>query len=347
MSVHAYFAERETLLDIFPDWPAEMGVVVLLEDVEGHHVSLFHQEESDRILGRLCRRLHLSPDDLILISPEGVGPEGSGHPRVRIRFSEDREVLDLLRYQKDLPERAHDYRINFEYIRDQGLGTGLDADLNPIPPDGEEPLVFLPIPPSMDMEDKWEAWVDPEEEPPAPEVDPVPSEERFQPFEDEGEDLAAYDVPASPDQVRNYRVMMGEISLQGESLELRLSDRRRKNVEIRAVQPIGFRDDLSDFLLAADVFDAREDGTDVRLRLPGNFFPPDMMRMVGSLPRAVRIGSTPWGIRVRPISGLTGLLLPWVSRPLPVGLGLCFSLALLMLMSGFPYDAASWLGLQE
>jgi hypothetical protein len=335
VSVHAYFAEKETLLDLFQDWPDHMGVVALLEETEGHHISLYHVEETDRVLGRLCRRLALPPEELILVSPEGVGPEAPDHPRVRIRFSEDREVLELIRRQRDLPERARDYRVNFEYVRDQGLGTGLDADLNPITPDGEEPLVFSPIPRPSGPKSAWGRWADTleggdqEEEPGR-----VASEDRFRPADGAGEDLASFDVPVDPDRTRDYRVLAGEIRARGALLELRLRGAGRGREEVRTAPVMGFRDDLSDFLLPSDAFEPGEDGAGVCLELPRDLFPDGMIGQVGALPRHARIALTPWGARVRPDPGPFGLIRPWLTRPVLIGLGLLLLAALLVGLIG-------------
>lgn len=329
MTVHAYFAEKEALLDLFQDWPDHMGLTVLLEEADGHHISLYHEEERERVLVRLCRRLHLPPEDLVLISPEGVGPEAPGHPRVRIRFSEDREVLDLIRRQRDLPERARDYRINFEYVRDQGLGTGLDANLNPITPDGEEPLVFSPIPrpAGRTAERGWRVEADPDE---AGEAPGGQTEPRFSPEQGE-EDLAVYDVPADPERVRGFRVLSGEVRVRGAVIELRLGRGLRRE-EVRPSQVLGFRDDLTDFLLPGDVFD--EATGPVCVELPRASFPPTLPGRGGSAPRHVRIAITPWGVRVRPTPGLTGLIRPWLTGPVLIGLGLSLLAALLTVAAG-------------
>lgn len=301
-----------------------MGLTVLLEETEGHHISLYHEEERDRVLVRLCRRLGLPPEELVLISPDGVGPGAPEHPRVRIRFSEDREVLDLIKRRRDLPERARDYRINFEYVRDQGLGTGLDADLNPITPDGEEPLVFSPIPRPAERasEGGWRAEA-------AREQEQEPGEQavsaRFIP-EAGDEDLAVYDVPADPERVKAYRVLSGEIRLRGAAVELRLS-RGFRLEDVRPSQLLGFRDDLTDFLLPEDVFEGGE--APICVELPRDAFPPVLLGRGGAAPRHARIAITPWGVRVRPTPGLTGLVRPWLTRPVLIGLGLTLLAALL------------------
>lgn len=321
MTVHAYFAEKEALLDLFKDWPDHMGLTVLLEETEGHHISLYHEEERDRVLVRLRHRLGLPPEELVLISPEGVGPEAPEHPRVRIRFSEDREVLDLIRRRRDLPERARDYRINFEYVRDQGLGTGLDADLNPITPDGEEPLVFSPIPKPAERggEGGWRAEAGGDEPEPLREQ---PDGPRFAPEPGE-EDLAVYDLPADPEQVRSYRVLNGSLRRSGAVVQLR-PGRRSGAEERRPSHVLGFRDDLTDFLLPEGVFEGS--GSEICVELPLDAFPPALLGGGGAAPRHARIVITPWGVRVRPTPGPIGLIRPWLTRPVLIGAALLAAL---------------------
>lgn len=294
--MHAYFAEKETLLEVFDTWPDQMGAIVLLEDEEGHHISLYHKEEADRVLGRLGHRLGLPREELILVSPEGVGPPAEGHPRVRIKFSDDREIVDLIGLQKDLPERARDYRINFEFVRDQGLGTGLDSDLNPITPEGEAPLVFTPIPREPPRPAPREvAWGEIGEEPP----DPFPAAPEAQ------EDLSCFDVPSAPDLMREYLILDGTAMIRGDMVVLRPSGAGR--FPSREVPVLGFRDDLSDLLLPADALDLDDQGARPALSLPLRSLPEGLLQAT-PIPRRVRISVTPWGVRVRPVTGLLGLL---------------------------------------
>jgi hypothetical protein len=318
LTVHAYFAEKETLLEVFDTWPDEMGAIVLLEDDEGHHISLYHEEEADRILGRLGHRLGIPHEELILVSPEGVGPPAEGHPRVRIKFSDDREIIDLIGLQRDLPERARDYRVNFEYVRDQGLGTGLDADLNPITPEGEEPLVFTPIPRASHRPAQKEiGWGDIGPDAPAPfPLAPQASEE---------EDLSCFDVPAAPDLVREYRIFDGTAMIRSDMVVLRPSGAGRD--QPREVPVLGFRDDLSDILLPADALDPDESGALPALTLPLRSLPEGLVQAT-PFPRRVRISVTPWGVRVRPVTGLLGLI-----SPQPARVTLQVALALLLLMN--------------
>lgn len=331
MSLHAYFAERETLQDLFPDWPDRMGAAVLLEETDGHHIALYHKEEAERLLGRLCARTGLSPEEIVIVSPEGQGPSGEGHPRVRIRFSEDREILDLVGHSRNLAERARDYRLNFEYVRDQGLGTGLDADLNPITPDGEEPLVFTPIPTRAERQSAtgWrsEAGLDAGDEAGSE----AEGQERFRPVEGGDEDLLCYDVPATPDQVRSYRILKGDLRVRGGVVQLRPVGNRFRAEEVRPGQLIGFRDDLSDFLLPSELFEPPEEGAGLCVELERGAFPEGYLGDGGAAPRRVRIAVTPWGARVRPTPGLIGLLLPWAGRNMVAG----FLAALLLSFSVF------------
>jgi hypothetical protein len=315
LSVYAYFAEKEQLLDVFDDWPVGIGVAALLEDDTGYHLSLYHVGEGERVLDRLCTRMNLTRDEVVIVSPEGVGPLGDGFARVKIRFSEDREIMDLIAKRRGLPERARDYRINFEYARDQGLEGSFDATPDPNNPD--EDLVFTPIPPKRS-------------DPPEPEdgaVARAPRPDRFTPDLDVEEDLGAFDVPAGPEIVTTYRIRPGQMRVIGSVVEIRVLPAGRSGLEIRDVEPIGFRDDLSDLLLGPEAGAEPPEATGLRLHLPRNAFPEDFLGRGGAAPRQVRIASTPWGVRVRPVPGLYGLFRPWL-RPALLGLAVSLLLAL-------------------
>jgi hypothetical protein len=318
LSVYAYFAEKEQLLEVFDDWPGGMGVAALLEDDTGYHLSLYHLEERDRVLDRLCTRMSLTPDEVVIVSPEGVGPDGDGFARVKIRFSEDREIMDLIAKRRTLPERARDYRVNFEYARDQGLEGSCDALTDPDSPEGD--LVFTPIPPKP---------VDPPEgrAPLRDETPPAPRPDRFTPEFDTEEDLSAFDVPAGPELAGTYRIRSGQMRVLGAVVQIRVLPSGRAGMEIREVEPIGFRDDLSDLLLGPEAGVDPPEATGLRLDLPRDAFPEDFLGRGGAAPRQVRIASTPWGVRVRPVPGLYGLLRPW-ARPALIGLSVGLLLAL-------------------
>lgn len=351
--MHAYFAEKETLLEVFDAWPDQMGVVVLLEEEgDGHNVSLYHAEEQDRVLSRLGHRLGLPRDELILISPEGVGPAADGHPRVRIKFSDDRKILDLLGHQKTLPERARDYKINFEYVRDQGLGTGLDSDLNPITPEGEAPLVFTPIPkepvraPRDDL-----AWGEIGEEDLVSDGEEPTRTEPTSAFPDPPaaeEDLGCFDVPAAPELVRGYRVLDGTVRALGRHALIRPRGHGRDVAGPKEVTPLGFRDDLSDLLLPPDALDPTPTEASDALALP--LAPPVLAIPLDALPegflgptpvpRRVRVSATPWGVRVRPYPGLAGLITARPVGPALFAVAALLLLTALALLAGFGLEQA-------
>lgn len=329
MSVHAYFAEKEQLLDVFDDWPVGMGVTALLEDDTGYHLSLYHVEEGERVLDRLCTRMSLTSEDVVIVSPEGVGPEGKGFARVKIRFSEDREILDLIAKRRSLPERARDYRINYEYARDQGLEGSFDAPPDPNNPD--EDLVFTPIPPKR---------LDPPEQEDGA-VTRAPRPDRFTPDLDLEEDLGAFDVPAGPEIVAAYRIRPGQMRVIGSVVEIRVMPAGRAGVEIREMEPIGFRDDLSDLLLGPEAGTEPPEATGLCLHLPRDAFPEEFLGRGGAAPRQVRIASTPWGVRVRPVPGPYGLCRPWLRHALIaalVGLLVALTAGILMSPASAPYE---------
>jgi len=324
LSLYAYFAEKEQLLEVFDDWPGGMGVAALLEDDTGYHLSLYHVEERERVLDRLCVRMGLSPEDLVIVSPEGVGPSGDGFARVKIRFSEDREIMDLIAKRRSLPERARDYRINFEYARDQGLEGSFDAPPDPDSQDAD--LVFTPIPPKR-TETSGPAAPEPVD--PADPASPDRfSPGRFSPERDTEEDLTTFDIPAGPELAGAYRVRTGRMRVLRDLVEIRLLPAGRAGVEIREVEPIGFRDDLSDVLLGPEAGTDPPSATGLRLHLRRDAFPTDFLGRGGAAPRQVRVAMTPWGVRVRPVPGVYGLLRPWLRATL-IGLtmSLLFALA--------------------
>jgi hypothetical protein len=320
LSLHAYFAEKDQLLEVLDDWPGGMGVAVLLEEDTGYHMSLYHVDEREKVLDRLCTRMNLTRDEMVIVSPEGVGPSGEGFARVKIRFSEDREIMDLIAKRRSLPERARDYRINFEYARDQGLDGSFDAQGDP-----DEDLTFAPIPPKR--KENPEAGQDEAgwfEDGGAP---PRGRPERFVPERETEEDLTSFDIPAGAEVSDSYRVRSGQMRVVGDLVEIRVLPAGRAGIEIREVEPIGFRDDLSDVLLGPEAGTAPPEGAGLRLHLPRDAFPADFLGRGGAAPRRVRIASTPWGVRVRPVPGVYGLFRPWL-RPFLIGMTATLLLAL-------------------
>jgi hypothetical protein len=119
----AYFLDDEAVRTIFPDWPADIAVVLCLDDAGGCETVLHHRDEGRAVLRRVAK---------VLGRPAGefcVAPEIDGYPTRRVLFSEEQKLLALLAAAEDMPEVAADY--DRAYCRARELGLDMHA---PAPP---------------------------------------------------------------------------------------------------------------------------------------------------------------------------------------------------------------------
>lgn len=115
----AYFLDAEDLCDVFVGWPREIDLALCLDDSGRCELVVFHRDESSTILLRVSEVLGRDFGSFC------VTPEVEGHPTRRVLFSEEQDMMSLIRSAPRLTEIAEDYLINYRFAVEEGLDTDL------------------------------------------------------------------------------------------------------------------------------------------------------------------------------------------------------------------------------
>lgn len=105
----------QDMRQVFDDWPPHMNLAVCLREDGNCSMLVFRDEEGSRILPRLRRTLGLSMSEIT------VFPKTDGFPTRKLLFSEEKQLLSLVRNTPEIVEEAADYSINYRYAVDEGM----------------------------------------------------------------------------------------------------------------------------------------------------------------------------------------------------------------------------------
>lgn len=121
----AYFADREDLLSLMGDWPAEVRLILMLRASGETDVMFRHVEDASPLLARIAARLDCNEAEIEIAAADDIADMlGLTQPRLKLTFSQERRFLGLLRGRSDILDAASDYEMNFRFARD----TGVDPD---------------------------------------------------------------------------------------------------------------------------------------------------------------------------------------------------------------------------
>jgi hypothetical protein len=111
----AFFLNSNELSDFFPGWPMPMHLALCLRDDGSCQMVVYREEEGRRFLPRLQRVLALRLSEICFV------PEISGLPSRKLLFSEEKQLLALVKGHPELLEEAVDYSDNFSFALEEGL----------------------------------------------------------------------------------------------------------------------------------------------------------------------------------------------------------------------------------
>ncbi|KAF0674657.1 hypothetical protein [Profundibacterium mesophilum] len=136
----AYFLDAEDLGDVLVGWPREIDLALCLDDSGRCELVVFHRAESGTILLRVAQVLGRAFGTFC------VTPEVEGHPTRRMLFSEEQDMMGIIRGAPRLAEIAEDYLINYRFAVEEGLDTDLMTTGARIPAEGlvDEPEGAMP-----------------------------------------------------------------------------------------------------------------------------------------------------------------------------------------------------------
>ena len=109
------FLAAEELQQIFETWPHSMRVAVCLKEDGDGRLIVFHDDEGTLLLPRVRRALGPSVTEI------AASPNTPGFETRRLRFSEEKRILTLVRNSPEVVEEAKDYSINYAFAVEEGL----------------------------------------------------------------------------------------------------------------------------------------------------------------------------------------------------------------------------------
>lgn len=133
-----FLSTPEEASGIFSSWPAEMSFAVLADPEEGFTIVLFHRDQEAPILQRIARQRGLEEGAMRVV------PEVDGYPTIKIGVSRELRIQKMVEAEKDLPERAGDYLLNYNCAKDlspdeEYFGDDFaDPDVDDTVPDGPQ-----------------------------------------------------------------------------------------------------------------------------------------------------------------------------------------------------------------
>ncbi len=110
-----FLLEEDELKGYFSQWPEKMLVAIAADADEGFSLILYREEEQDDILKKLSNKKSMELSDLYVI------PKIEGHPTMNILFSQEQEIVNMVRNDPEVLEAAEDYTVNYQFAVDEGL----------------------------------------------------------------------------------------------------------------------------------------------------------------------------------------------------------------------------------
>ncbi|WP_417743925.1 hypothetical protein [Salipiger sp.] len=271
----AYFFDAADLGNVFEDWPEEIGLVLCLDDAGTCEMLLHHHDEGRAVLRKAGALLDRGPGEFAVVPPV------EGYPTRRVMFSDEQKLLALVADEDDLAEMAADYLINYHFEQDRKARERREkeaaraaAPKSPAP--SSEPFFWRPRLHLSEVRAKRQ---------PRPKAPDIPQ---------------GY-VPAEAISEVECFFAEGELRLGRRGVRLSLAP---ELVDIktctRLVQEVGFRDDLSRFVLPRRAVEGWQPGEPLVIDIPQERFPAGLRARFSGAARVAEVTITAQGVFVAP-----------------------------------------------
>ena len=271
----AYFFDASDLGSVFEDWPEEVGLVLCLDDAGTCEMLLHHREEGRTVLRKAGALLDRGPGEFAVV------PAVEGYPTRRVLFSDEQKLLALVEDEDDLAEMAADYLINYHFEKDRKARERREkeaarAAVQKTPARSSEPFFWRPRLHLSEVRAKRQ---------PRPKAPEIPQ---------------GY-VPAEAISEVECFFAEGELRIGRRGVRLALAP---ELVDIktctRLVQEVGFRDDLSRFVLPRKAVEGWQPGEPLVIDIPEERFPAGLRARFSGAARVAEVTITAQGVFVAP-----------------------------------------------
>ncbi|MGR3321943.1 MAG: hypothetical protein ACU0DK_08435 [Pseudooceanicola sp.] len=266
----AYFFESADLGSVFEGWPAEIGLVMCLDEAGSCELLLHHRDEGADVLRKAAAVLGLPVGEFAVV------PEKPGLPTRRVLFSDEQRLLSLVMAEDDLPEMAADYLLNHQYEQKRKARKAAER--------AEAPREVA----GLSADRRWE---------PRFHVTDV----RHKPVRKPKADMPGGYAPASEIRGDECRFAEGILTLGRRGIRLVIApDLVTARTRSIRVAEVGFRDDFSRFVLPREAFGHWQVGDALVIDMGVELFPAGLQQRFALAPRRADITVTQHGVFVVP-----------------------------------------------
>ncbi len=274
----AYFFDASDLGSVFEEWPEEIGLVLCLDDAGTCEMLLHHREEGRAVLRKAGALLERGPGEFAVVPPV------EGYPTRRVMFSDEQKLLALVEDEDDLAEMAADYLINYHFEKDRKARErrekeavrALAAAMPKRPARSSEPFYWRPRLHLSEVREKAR---------PKPKAPEIP--QGYMPAEALSEAECFFAEGALRIGRRGVR-----LELAPELVDIKTCT--------RLVQEVGFRDDLSRFVLPRKSVAGWQPGEPLVIDIPEERFPAALRARFSGVARVAEVTVTAQGVFVAP-----------------------------------------------
>ncbi len=111
----AVLFDSEALLTVHPHWPANICLAICLSDDGQISLLSFRAEEIREMPDRILEATGLNANELCVV------PKVAGFPTRILRYSEQQNLLEIVKDNPSVLEEALDYAVNFQFAMEEGL----------------------------------------------------------------------------------------------------------------------------------------------------------------------------------------------------------------------------------
>lgn len=121
LKVFLHIFDHDRLSHLLGDWTPEIALAVAVSEEGAVHLQIHHVSETTTLPAVIVRRFGIQEGDLVVSQD---APEALrllvGDVR-KVKFSEEKRLIDLVMARPALAEDAADYAINFSFAREEGI----------------------------------------------------------------------------------------------------------------------------------------------------------------------------------------------------------------------------------
>jgi hypothetical protein len=129
LKVFLHIFDQDRLSHMLGEWTPDISLAVAVSEEGAVHLQLHHVAETNSLPAIIVRRFGIREGDLVVSqdAPEALR-NLVGDVR-KVKFSEEKRLIDLVMARPALQEDAADYAINFSFAQEEGIDLQTSAEI--------------------------------------------------------------------------------------------------------------------------------------------------------------------------------------------------------------------------